>query len=159
MRQEWLSLNQKKSRDIQRTSFGYSKEAGWCMKPQSQPSAAANHWLGKTMSWPLSIFPGKDGTDGLGWLNGKRMKSPQQYMLVISEPERVDVLQCVSFEEFKFPLSDCSTSKLWEIGGSNGCFSTPFFSSVLPFSSFISFLFKKRPPQPLGRRMAWRWRE
>jgi hypothetical protein len=29
----------------------------------------------------------------------------------------------------------------------------------MPFPSFNSFVFKKRPPHPLGRRIAWRWRE
>lgn len=122
-----------------------------------QSSAAATHWLGITMPCPPSIMPAKAWTESMGWLIGKRSRSPLENILVTSDPERFEPLPFASFDELKVPLSDCRTSELWEPVAWENCPSPVLISSVPLFSLF--FVFKKRPPHPLGRRIAWRWRD
>lgn len=124
-----------------------------------QLSAAATH-LGRTMPCPPpSMISASDCIDGPIWLIWKRC-SPLENMLDTSELKRLKPLPSLaSFWEFKVPLSDCRTSEHWEPVKSERLTSSTFFGTIELFSFGWFFMFRKRPPDPRGRRIAWRWRD
>jgi len=81
-------------------------------------------------------------------------------MLVTSDPDTFN-----PFDKFMVPFSGWTTSEFWELlcwglGWDWICIlPSPFFALVPLFSKFWLLVFKNLPPDPLGRRNAWRWRE
>lgn len=118
--------------------------------------AAAIHLLGITMlPCPLFIISEKERIDGWRLLNGNRLRSPLENMLVTLDPDRFDrLLPFPSLGEVKLSLSDWRTSELWDTVGWERCCPPQVF---LLLSDLL--VLRKRPPQPLGRRIAWRWRD
>lgn len=185
MSQEWIAfatkwgqqLYQKDSLQQLQHSFSIWLQQGWgrnAMTEQStdpicnpcrqtlrlqQVSPAAIHLVGMMMPRELSIISDKEWMDGPRWLMGKWSRFPLEYMLVTSDPEMLEPLPFISFDEFRVPLSDCRTSELCEPEGWDSCPSPTFFAFIPLFTMSEIFVFKKRPPHPLGRRIAWRWRD
>jgi len=125
------------------------------LRLQQFPAAAA-HLGGMIIPRPPSIMSTRVWTEDPKWLR----ENLCEYMLVTSEPEIFGLLPLVSFDEFKVPASDWRNSELWEPPEWN-CSPTVSCTSlsVLPFPLPDFLVFKKRPPHPLGRRIAWRWRD
>lgn len=129
-----------------------------------QLPAAPTHFVGMMIPCPPSIMSAREWwMADPRWLTAKLSRPPSEYMLVTSDPEMFGLLPFVSFDEFKVPTSDCKTSELWE---ALDCICRPrppvFLCSSLPLLPFPSeefLVFKNRPPHPLGRRIACRWRD
>lgn len=120
-----------------------------------QLSAAAIHLLGMALPCPV-LIPEREWTGSRRWLNVKRFTSSLKSILVTSNPGVFDLLPFASFVELEFPLSDSRTSEFWD---SVGCPFPVFSFSVPPLAPFEALVLRNRPPVPLGRRIAWRWRD
>lgn len=77
-------------------------------------------------------------------------------MLVTSDPDKLDP----PLAELKLPLSDCRTSELGDVAGRAAGTSSLTLVLTLPLRPVpLLFMLRKRPPQPLARRIACRWRD
>ena len=125
------------------------------LRRSQQPSEAVGHLKGLPTPCSLSMMLGSGVKKGVRMWSKlwKWSTSSWSYMLDTSDPDRLETL-------LGLPRSDCWISELgdatWRISGLlNIALPSPPASFVL--DSF--FVFRKRPPEPLARRSACRWRD
>ena len=123
---------------------------------QLPPLAAAIHLPCMAKPWlvlPDLIMSERETTERFPiW---KCLRSSIENALVTSEWGPWDLLPFGSRGEVKLLLWDSTTVQSGDLGAFLSLLG--FIFSSLQSSFFL--VFKKRPPFPLGRRIAWRWRE
>lgn len=128
------------------------------LRRSQQPSAAEPHllWITLVLCPPFITLDRECKTDGCRcWMAPKWSTSLRVHTLVTSDPDPLDP----PLAELRFKLSDCRTSELGDAAGRRGTKSFTLWP-LFPACALTSFfVLKKRPPQSLARRAAWRWRD